>query len=213
MIGGKPLGPSATRAMILSDFTPELVAEIEQHQIWGNVQLLKVGRGGGEVNFDELRKTLGWEKPRVSKAAPPVQPKPADVKPTEEHAETGETGSEEPEGNEETAPSSGDETSTPAPSDAPTDEPADDKPAAASELEEPPEESGGVDLEEVLDPENPPEPEVEEHAYTMDELMALKAADLKKIIVSFPDGKVGSLKKKSDLAEEILRLQSAEGGD
>jgi hypothetical protein len=41
------------------DLTPALLDEIEDHQAWGNVQLLKVGRGGGEQNIAELRATLG----------------------------------------------------------------------------------------------------------------------------------------------------------
>lgn len=211
MIGGKPLGPGATRPMNLSDFTPVLVAEIEQHQIYGNVQLLKIGRGGGEVDFDELRTQLGWEKATplsnveaedevsladllpekgIARTALPVTPMPATP--------------EVP--NEEEPPATSEETSSAEESSAP---------AAASEIEEPSEEPGGLaNIDDILDPENPPEPVVESHPYTKTELLApkaYKASDLKTILTDL-GGTVGSLKSKADLVDAIL-LQQAEGND
>jgi len=61
IIGGKPLPPNGTRFLRLHDFTAKLLDEIDENQEAGNVQLLMVGREGGEQNIDELREQLGFK--------------------------------------------------------------------------------------------------------------------------------------------------------
>lgn len=60
IIAGKVLPPASIRIMMLHDITQTVLAEIELHQNAGNVQLLRAGRGGGEVDLVALRKERGW---------------------------------------------------------------------------------------------------------------------------------------------------------
>lgn len=72
-VGGKPLPPTATRILVLSDLTPALVAEIEALCAIGNAEFVVVGRNGPNVDFEALRAQLGW-----ALWAPPAEaPKPA----------------------------------------------------------------------------------------------------------------------------------------
>ena len=75
IIGGKPLPPNGTRFLRLHDFTAKLLDEIDENQEAGNVQLLMVGREGGEQNIDELRLQLGFKaKPKDFAPAPKKAP-------------------------------------------------------------------------------------------------------------------------------------------
>ena len=91
-VGGKPLPPTATRILVLSDLTPALLAEIEALCVIGNAEFVVVGRNGPNVDFEALRAQLGWvpaaetPKPAISVTVPtPVivvaepQPEPAPV--------------------------------------------------------------------------------------------------------------------------------------
>lgn len=62
IIAGKVLPPASIRIMLSHDITQPVLAEIELHQNAGNVQLLRAGRGGGEVDLVALRKELGWSQ-------------------------------------------------------------------------------------------------------------------------------------------------------
>jgi hypothetical protein len=75
-VGGKPLPPTATRILVLSDLTPALVAEIETLCAIGNAEFVVVGRNGPNVDFEALRAQLGWApateapKPAISVTVP-----------------------------------------------------------------------------------------------------------------------------------------------
>lgn len=70
-----------------------------------------------------------------------------------------------------------------------------------------PEETAPMALEELIEEEAPVE--AKSVPYTETELLALKAAELKTIIVGL-GGTVGSLKLKGDLVDAILALQAGE---
>jgi hypothetical protein len=67
-IGGKPLPPAATRVLVLSDLSVDVVAEIEAFVATGNVEFLAVGRQGPAVDFKALRQQLGQTSAPVATA-------------------------------------------------------------------------------------------------------------------------------------------------
>jgi len=71
-IGGKPLPPAATRILVLSDLSANVLAEIEALVAIGNVEFLAVGRQGPAVDFQALRKELGHVAPVSASVTAPV---------------------------------------------------------------------------------------------------------------------------------------------
>lgn len=187
VIGGKPLPPGGTKILRRHDFTPELLDEIEQHQEWGNVELLQAGRAGTPVNFEALRALLGFKK-----AAPPPKPKPLPPPPMQLKADMREFEMEEELAAEEV--------------DAPVGKTDEDDIGARSEEPEEGATAEPMDLEEVLDP--PAALSEEPTPYTESELKSLKNDDLRSILAKM--GGKGAGLKKSDLVAEILLLQDAE---
>jgi hypothetical protein len=198
MIGGKPLPPGGTKFLRLHDFTRAMVDEIEHHQKVGNIQLLQQGRGGGEMDITELRKMLGWEieveieitdieVPSVPLLAPAIKDEPEAVVKNVDDITDESLDEDEGEPSEKV----------------PADEPIS---AASSAPELPKEDSVPLAVDDILDPEDPPEVEHDVHAYTKDELMSLKGKDLREILVKV-GGKVGSNKTKDALSDAILDLQ------
>lgn len=183
VIGGKPLPPGGTKFLRVHDLNPALLDEIEHHHNAGNVQLLMQGRGGGEVDFAWLRAHLGWESP-----APVEKPEPV----AEEVAPPA------PEPEPEAAPE-------PVFDPVPADEPI----SAESSAPELPEETEPMDVDALLDPEDPPEVEHEEHRYTKSELSSLKNDDLRTILTKLGGKPVN--KSKSKLVTAILEAQESGG--
>jgi hypothetical protein len=187
MIGGKPLPPNGTRFLRLDDFNPKLLEEIEQHQEWGNVQLLKVGRDGGEQDIDELRAMLGFKV--VPKEILPA-PKKVDSVPIEEQ-----------EAKPELEPGMKVD-GTPLEEELPGDGELDIEEEKFTEEPKP------LDPDELLD-EEPNYEGAGETMYTESELMGLKKDDLI-LVHQQVVGKASTGKTKQDLTDEILAAQASD---
>jgi hypothetical protein len=222
MIGGKPLPPNATRIFIISDFTLELLNEIEHHQNAGNVQLLEVGRSGGEADIGEIRKQLGFPGRNIEILTParetvgqvvldyikselraasegdgiPERMKKATnfrkIEPPKVEVKVGEVKVEVSAGEDKTFGTK--------------DDIVEVTPAAASKAPPLPPQSDGMDINDILEePEMSDEPVL----YTAEELASLKKDDLISIFAKVVGGPYTG-KSKGVLAEEILKAQVKE---
>ena len=209
MIGGKPLPPEATRFLMLPDFTPVMLNEIEDNQEVGNVQLLMVGRDGGEVSIPELRKQLGFPQRETLaqvvvdhikselKAAAESDGIPEYMKKTTNFKKIEAPKVEVKVGDVRVAVSAGEDETF-----GTRDDVVEVTPSAASKAPPLPKEEGGMNIDDIIDGTAP----VEDSLYTLDELMSLKKDDIIAIHVKVVK-KPYTGKSKGDLAREIIEAQ------
>ena len=79
IIDGRPFPAGATRVLEDYEFTAQMLWDIEDHQSWGNVQLVKVAREGAQVDVFELLSQLRLPPRKAIKVSAAPAPTPAPV--------------------------------------------------------------------------------------------------------------------------------------